>query len=913
MLIKELKSICQENKTLYKGYSSYKNKKDLIEFMKSKKMDNNNIFTGDKLIEIIKTENSVKDILDKFSTFSEKGNVYEKLWDFIIKFGYVDKYQNNCVIHYNGNINICKTNIVNDLELYIKNLKVFSKNYGGSSDITMKYINNEKWIFMSSKFYLDDCNKSIKDYDIQDIMAVMKDKSYFYKDYEICLLVNDKKKVEKIIKSSQITNNYLVSNISQIYDLNNLEKYFQVLKKELNEINYDISKINDKFSNKKQLLEMRFHQKLIIHKTIKMIDSGNKQFLWGWKCRAGKTYGIGGLLIEYFKLYKKCNALIITPAPTETLTQFTNDLFYRYRNFNDFNIFEIKNGNELINMKMKENNIIIISKQLLDDYINDKKIKNIINLDIIIFDENHYGGTTDKSKDIIKSYSNKNTVKLYLTATYQKPLNEWNIPLECQYFWNIEDEQLCKKRDIKYLILKHGKEVEEFLNNENINDILSIYDVMPNMNIITTIMDNEKYEIIKKKIMDTKYGFSMEVLFSLNKSGKEFNYPEEVNKVLRYISGSNKEEDYPYGDKSIFTRIKNISLKDNSRTTLDNENFTSQLWFLPFGKNMNIDKVSECLMKKMLNNKILKNYEIMIINSKKEYKLKDLKFEINQREIKAKNEEKIGLILLAGNQCSLGITLPLVDIVMLLNNTISSDRILQMMYRCMSEVEKGDKKNGYVVDLNISRVLNTALEYNIYNKNLTIKEKIIYLIENNLINIDNDLFEGKDNKTKLVQKLMDIWKSDPINNLKKLLKKIEDNIIELDNSDQKILNQYFTASGKENINMGIKFDEDIDQKLQKGKNIKKDTNNENSDDEKETEVKISLTKDILPFVIPLSCILTMNNNKTDFIEMLETIKDNDDLFDIFNEQSYIWWNKKDIIKLIEKIVKKICEKEFRYI
>ena len=39
--------------------------------------------------------------------------------------------------------------------------------------------------------------------------------------------------------------------------------------------------------------------------------------------------------------------------------------------------------------------------------------------------------------------------------------------------------------------------------------------------------------------------------------------------------------------------------------------------------------------------------------------LKDLKFEINQREIKAKEEYKTGLILLAGNQCSLGITLPL--------------------------------------------------------------------------------------------------------------------------------------------------------------------------------------------------------------------------------------------------------------
>ena len=207
----------------------------------------------------------------------------------------------------------------------------------------------------------------------------------------------------------------------------------------------------------------------------------------------------------------------------------------------------------------------------------------------------------------------------------------------CQFYWNIEDEQFCKKRDKKSLAEKHGEDVYKFYN---LIDMI-IYDKMPNMKLITTIMDKYKYEQIKNKIENSVYGFSMETLFSLNKNSTEFNYPEEVNKILRYITGSNKEEDYPHGDKSIFTRIKNISLNDNSRTTLDNSNFTSQLWFLPFGKNMNIDKVSKCLKKKMLNNNILKHYEIMIINSKKEYKLKDLKKDISLKELEAKEKEKL--------------------------------------------------------------------------------------------------------------------------------------------------------------------------------------------------------------------------------------------------------------------------------
>jgi hypothetical protein len=79
-----------------------------------------------------------------------------------------------------------------------------------------------------------------------------------------------------------------------------------------------------------------------------------------------------------------------------------------------------------------------------------------------------------------------------------------------------------------------------------------------------------------------------------------------------------------------------------------------------------------------------------------------------------------------------------------------------------------------IVDLNISRVLNTCLDYNVYKKDLNTEEKIKYLVENNLINIDSDLFQGKENKTKLVEKLLHIWKADPIHNLKILLKRIED-------------------------------------------------------------------------------------------------------------------------------------------
>ena len=98
------------------------------------------------------------------------------------------------------------------------------------------------------------------------------------------------------------------------------------------------------------------------------------------------------------------------------------------------------------------------------------------------------------------------------------------------------------------------------------------------------------------------------------------------------------------------------------------------------------------------------------------------------------DDEKNGLIILVGNQCSLGITLELCDTVLLLTDILSSDKIYQMMFRSMTEAP--NKKCGFVVDLNISRVLHTLIEYSLHDKDLSIENKIKYIFENNLINID---------------------------------------------------------------------------------------------------------------------------------------------------------------------------------
>jgi len=883
---------------------------------------------GIELFERVKEVSTLEELLLSVNNPSKRGKMFEIVTNIIIRFGFCSAFTNDNYEHYEGNINTCKLKKVDDLKQYLKKL---TSSKSGSSDITLQHKITGEYIFISCKFCFDDSNNDIKYYEVQDIHSAILKNNHKYKKYKIYLFVNNKQKVQQLINSSEETNKHLKDDITDIIGIDDLELCFQNLKQSIQDISID--EVNDKFYNTKVSLDLRFHQDLITHQLLEKIDEGEKDLLLGAKARSGKTYCVGGLFVKYYKKYNKLNALIITPAPTETLSQFTDDLFHKFRDFIGINIIEIKKGSDFIGMTLQTNNIIIVSKQLLDDYVFEKKITSIkdLNLDGIVFDENHFHGTTQMAKNILQSYSSSKTFKLYLTATYAKPLNEWNIPEDCQLYWDIEDEQMCKKRDIDGLVEKHGEDVLLFIKTDNQDRLLSVYDKMPDLHIITNMMDRKRYEMIKERIQDTSYGFSNGTLLSTTKDGNNFNYIEEVDNMLKYISGKGKvdEVEDPIRDKkSIFERIKYISNSKNSRTKLNNGDFTSQLWFLPFGKDMLIDKVSKCLKDRMIKNRVFCQYEILIVNSKKDFKLKDIKEEIKNKELKAKEEGKSGLILLAGNQLTLGITLPFVDVVFLFNDVLSSDKILQMMYRCMTEtinssdnslINNGVKKFGVVIDLNISRVLNTMLDYNIYKKDLNIEQKIEYLVENNLINIDSDLFQNKENKSKLIEKLLHIWKSDPINNLKTLLRKIEENVIDLETKDQKLINQYFTSSiGDDKVNIKVQFDEDNDEPLQTGKEITKQEKDDGDDssvidkDQDETDngdtQNISLTKDVLPFIIPLNVILTMNDKKYDVLEMIETIKTNPTLLEVFNNQCFIWWNKKDIIKLIEKIVNKYVKK-----
>ena len=894
-----------------------------------------------QFIDFIKSKNNIYEIINKFESHQDKGHVFERLFDLVIKFGYCDIFRpNNNFKHIISNINNGIIDYLKNLQDYLTKNKISNGNSCGVSDITLYDNENEEYIFISSKYPKsnDDItkSKSVDYYDIQNIIAVIDNNKYLYENYKTYLLVPNKKKVLDKVKNANKSSKYITKYMTEenILDEEDLNKYFLELKKDL--LKYDFMDYNNVFMKKKEKLKTRFHQKLINKKTSDLIEDSEKQILWGLKCRSGKTYCCADLIKSYGEK-NLINVLIMTPAPSETTPQF-EEVFNNYMGFENFDIHSIKSGKDLLNIEInkEKSNIFIASKQLLQNYTGENTIEKIKNLKFIFSDENHHATTTNLAKQIFESYSSKKTVKIYLTATYNKPLKEWGIPENCQMYWDIEDEQICKaiyksiemknyhfsseqkrksiyndEKEIIKLVDKHSNMVNEVIeeykkDGYSIKDIFKSYLSMPDLYLLSSIFDQERYNNIKEKISDSEYGFSFDSLLSLNTSKTKFRFENEVGLFLRYISGSNKEKDFKKKDKSIFSRINNICSDKESRLPL------TQIWFLPPN---NINETSKALIKVVEKDSILSQYDFYPINSKNNNleasKIKQL---INNFELKAKKENKKGLILLAGNMLSLGITLSNCDVVMLFNNTLSSDKVMQQMYRAMTEDE--NKKFGFVVDLNISRVLNTCINYSIYKKDLNTEDKLKYMFDYHLMNIDVDMWENKKlNSDYLVNKLLDIWKNDPINNLKTMLRNLDNEYLEFDNETQKLLNKSFTSSVNDKITATIEFKDDNDesQSIKSGKEIiKQDETDEKelNDLEKDLleEKEISFTKDVLPFVIPLTCILTMNDTNKDFVKMLSDIKDNPELLDIFDEQSLIWWNKKDLINIIKNIVDKFINK-----
>jgi len=744
-----------------------------------------------------------------------------------------------------------------------------SGNSGGYSDISFvnKYKNKEDEkekedvYFISVKYY--EKGKDVGSYDIGKLCTMIEKHKKENRNIHILIFVKDKgdviKKFNQQQESSGIMMKYIDpkgdGNFPNIYDEKDLEQAITELKLLLDQYNYLEDEISrTRFSVGKdsylQILKSpfvpRFHQKLFIDKINELILKENeKNILVGAIPRSGKSYIMMGSIIEYVKEMNKfgntrgLNFILVTPAPNETFGEY-DDIYNSYIDFDnlDINCIKLKSGKTNIRKELgkKKHNLFIVSKQMLGykegnetnktpenqniqliKKTTEERVRKLLDgdkkFDLILLDEAHFGMSTENAQEILSVLEGlgKNTPKLFVTATYNKPLSVYGIDAEkCKLTWDINDIQMFKDKGFNIkdnpIRDRYGHRIYDhaldFFDNDS-EKIIKSYEMYPKPYLMTSIWDYQYLQQEKDKIDMDSYGFDMDKLFTVQ--GGLFSNQDQMIQMMRYYFGyPDKKLSYGnqhiYRQRGILPRIQKICTEEKCRTMQSPNHYTTQLWFLPYGPNRKIVDIVNALIGLFKHSEfqdITKQFHFYVaVDVKGEKDTTMARYMQDPHKIKKEiqeleNEVKKNIIVLAGARLQLGISLRNVDIVTLWNMVTSSDAIFQMLFRSMTEVNVPrchdenyfcpEKKYGFMVDLNPQRALTNAL---LFGENLTAKKsggKSKYELISDCINIDEDVFHDKYNSedpnerkefvNQMFNKLYSSWDKN-VDDMRKLTEKV---------------------------------------------------------------------------------------------------------------------------------------------
>lgn len=793
-----------------------------------------------------------------------------------------------------------------------KNALIHLKDSGDSSDLTCIDKYDPKHILLTTSKNLS--KETINKMDIDKILTNFAKYKAGY-TMSLCICVRDKQRFTKMKEKIKHTNQDLLDIVDKkdtiIIDWNDLDQSYHAFKSI--PVTFDhIMAIS------KSPIMFKLHQEVGIKKTLLIKHSGHRDVLWGHIQRSGKSYMMAGTIMGD----NGSNYLIITTAPNETVSQYVS--VFNCLQLSEFNVVVLSGNVEKPNLTNK--NIIICSKQFLQTKIENKpdKVRSVrwlkdLKIDVRFLDESHNGGTTELAKKTLQYYA-KDSFTVYLSATYAKPINDYDIDHTRWILWDLEDVRLCKKlskkENIKRLIDKHGETMEETLKKYDINSIISDYKSYPTLHLLTHEITDDVIKVLK----DEEYGMSLDACLLLkqhiiDRDGEKiivkipsFQNEEEVVKLWYSIFGKFElregisvpdTKNYP-DDKVFMVRIKDL-LKHGTHST-----FAKTLVVMAFLPQKSIDKITKATLELFKKFHIADNYVVIGINSKI---TNDPKKAVDDAITRANNEGK-NVLVLSGKQCSLGVTIQNCDVVILMNNSQSFDMIYQMMFRCMTE-RKG-KTCGFVIDMNPKRAINTTImNYaTIIQKNAHPREAVKYLLSERLINLNADHWTIKRNPKitneksaleQLCNRIYEIYSSDTEGALKHFLDRLQWKHILLSRDEQKVFNALFcvTKSSVEKITKDTDSYSDGIEKI-KIEEEKEPAKKEEKEENEERKKEINYVR-LLKHMIPLVCLLTIHSEETSFVKMVDIIKTNTEIKQILINQTKTWWGNVDD-KLIEGFV-----------
>ena len=489
------------------------------------------------------------------------------------------------------------------------------------------------------------------------------------------------------------------------------------------------------------------------------------------------------------------------------------------------------------------------------------------------------------------------TPVVYMTGTYIKPLKAFRIPDENVVIWDYQDIQQAKELSTNegYFKENFGELYDRSLQKcmsygQTYETIQTQYQQFPELYLLTTqFTADAKSAFLEQK----KGGYpTISHLFEVRKDFNPettpperwysgFTNPKGMMRLINYLSPSAKQldsiDEQPiHKISSILQSIDSIAQRIGDRLGFFTSDFVthSQLWFLPHMQGHSLYKRMCALAGAIFQSPWFRKYfHVIAVSSSVKWNIphsennsilvkssdgsdscgtfswacpnnnKSLKECLLDQEALARRKGK-GLIILAQNMLHLGISLPCVDIVVLLDAGEKVDERIQKMYRALTE--STNKKGAYIIDMNYFRTVTAIMNYQIIAEKTRKHKKEIYAGDiPKLFNKVLDIYSIDDDKQILRAEII----KDTLPELQKLLevgKKSGDSIMledagsALNTNIKNVLEKGYMRSYDEFLGV-LKDEEDKQRKLrEEGKNVKKarheDNVKDNSEDNKfETE------------------------------------------------------------------------------
>ncbi len=309
------------------------------------------------------------------------------------------------------------------------------------------------------------------------------------------------------------------------------------------------------------------------------------------------------------------------------------------------------------------------------------RLKNIplIEWDLVIFDEVHYGSRTDRAKHTLDNL--KFTKRLDLSGTPFRLIEQDDFCSQQVYTYSYLDEQENKKQEI--------------LNDpDNIKE--NIYRVLPDLNISTIEITEDDIKEQVATFASDDIDFALNTLFETR--NEKFIYEDAVDHFLQGLTQSGHE-------------ARAISVYGKLGSQLGVPPIRHSVWWLK-----HVDSIS-ALIEKMSTHPYFSKFELINASGSganndddESIAAKEKSTIENKIADVSKNPTKLGTITLTCGRFLTGVTIKEWESILILNDVRSPESYFQAIFRVQSAwIDKKDKKiikkKAWVFDFAITRCL----------------------------------------------------------------------------------------------------------------------------------------------------------------------------------------------------------------